>query len=200
MNDQASPKKKRRKPRKRGRANGLTPDLAEQMAEKLGEWGPDMRALPDDRWRAFVVAMFETKPGHGAPVRAAKMAGFGTTTSSPASWAAIASRLIHDDRVQAAMHEHGKKALRGSLMPQAFSALNHLVSTPGHRDHGRALGLVLDRAYPVETTHNVVVEDRRAQEPVTPELIARVIQIARSVGVDLAKLPPMIDVTPVREK
>jgi hypothetical protein len=61
--------------------------------------GPKMQALPTDRHRAFVRALYQVRPGHGAAVKAAKMAGFGTAESSPQSMATIASRLKHDDRV-----------------------------------------------------------------------------------------------------
>jgi hypothetical protein len=57
-----------------------------------------MQALPTDRHRAFVRAMYQVKPGHGAAVRAAKLAGFGTPSSTAQSMATIASRLTHDRR------------------------------------------------------------------------------------------------------
>jgi hypothetical protein len=61
--------------------------------------GPMMKALPTDRHRAFVRALYQVKSGHGANVKAAKLAGFGTPSSSPQSMATIASRLAHDERV-----------------------------------------------------------------------------------------------------
>jgi hypothetical protein len=74
--------------------------------------GPKMMALPTDRHRAFVRAMYQVKPGHGAAVKAAKLAGFGTPESTPQSMATIASRLTHDPRVQEAFAEHDQLYIR----------------------------------------------------------------------------------------
>src|SRR4051794_20858840 len=76
--------------------------------------GPAMKALPSERHRAFVRALYQVKPGHGANVKAAKLAGFGTETSTPQSMATIASRLAHDDRVLAALHEEDQRRIRSS--------------------------------------------------------------------------------------
>ena len=55
------------------------------------EWGPAMRAL-NEKQRRFVLALYQVKPGYGAQVRAARLAGYGTPSSSPESWAALAKR------------------------------------------------------------------------------------------------------------
>jgi hypothetical protein len=52
------------------------------VPEEGGSWGPAMAALPSDRHRAFVLALFEVKPGYGANVAAPKIAGFGKPTST----------------------------------------------------------------------------------------------------------------------
>lgn len=46
------------------------------------EWGPAMNALTEKQ-RRFVLALYQVKPGHGAQVKAAKLAGYGTPRSSP---------------------------------------------------------------------------------------------------------------------
>jgi hypothetical protein len=48
------------------------------------EWGPAMKAL-NEKQRRFVLALYQVKPGHGAQVRAARLAGYGTPNSSAAS-------------------------------------------------------------------------------------------------------------------
>ena len=81
--------------------------------------GPAMLALPTDRHRAFVRALYTVRPGWGASVKAAKQAGFGTPTSSAQSMATIASRLRHDERILAAIAEEDQKFIRSSA-PRAM--------------------------------------------------------------------------------
>jgi hypothetical protein len=119
--------------------------------------GPKMMALPTDRHRAFVRAMYQVKPGHGAAVKAAKLAGFGTPESTPQSMATIASRLTHDPRVQEAFAEHDQLYIRASA-PRAIRALSSLIENPKSKDHARGIAMVLDRVHPAETVHNVKVE------------------------------------------
>ena len=152
-----------------------------------------MKALPSDRHRAFVRALYQIKPGHGANVKAAKLAGFGTETSPPGSMATIASRLAHDERVLEAIREEDEKRIRASA-PRAISALSSLIENPGHRDHARGIAMVLDRVHPVETTHTVKVEHEAASSMrATAEVIERILLLSARVGV---QMPPMIDVTP----
>ena len=152
-----------------------------------------MKALPSERHRAFVRALYQVKPGHGASVKAAKLAGFGTETSSPQSMATIASRLSHDDRVLAALHEEDQKRIRASA-PRAIRALESLIEDPKSRDHARGIAMVLDRVHPAETTHRVQVEHQASPSLVaTAEVLERMMMLARSAGVDIKLLPPLID-------
>lgn len=155
------------------------------------EWGPAMQAL-NEKQRRFVLALYQVKPGHGAQVRAAKLAGYKCTT--PESWAAFASRLIHDQKVQAALREHDQKVLRASA-PRALRALQGLVEDPGHRDHARGIGMVLDRVHPVETRHFVRSEHEYVHRVVVDEETAlrRIAEIAKRVGLDPRKIAPTID-------
>ena len=116
--------------------------------------GPAMMALPTDRHRAFVRALYQVKPGHGANVKAAKLAGWGQPLSSPASMATIASRLAHDERVLAAIREEDEKRIRSSA-PRAIAALSALVENPKSKDHARGIAMILDRVHPVETVVKV---------------------------------------------
>jgi hypothetical protein len=171
----------------RGIPNKLDPALAEAIAHPPDgtEWGPAMRALPSDRHRAFVLALYQIKPGYGAHVKAAKMAGFGTSTSSAKSWSVIASQLAHDERVLEATREEDEKRIRASA-PRAVRALAHLVENPNHRDHARGIAMVLDRAHPIETTHHVKVE--HTDRFVGVDLTARLLDISLTFGLDPVKV------------
>jgi phage terminase small subunit len=153
--------------------------------------GPAMEKLPSDRQRLFVLCLFEVKPGHGQYARAFRMAGYRARTVQICS--ANACRLAHDERVQAAIIEEQNRRLI-ALAPGALRALQHLIGNPRHRDHARAVAMVLDRAAPVETTLNVRREERHVL--VDPDrVMAQITQIAKRVGVDLAQLAKPAPVT-----
>jgi hypothetical protein len=157
--------------------------------------GPAMKALPTDRHRAFVRALYQVKPGHGANVKAAKLAGFGSPTSTPQSMATIASRLAHDERVLTAIREEDEKRIRSSA-PRAISALSRLIETPSHKDHARGIAMVLDRVHPAETQHSLKVE--HAVGPgfkETAEVLARIAELSAKFRVSLPA-PTVIDVSP----
>jgi hypothetical protein len=185
-----------RKPGRPGIPNKLDPALAEALAHPPDgtEWGPTMEALSSDRHRAFVIALYQVKQGHGAQVRAAKLAGWGTSTSSAKSWSVIASTLAHDEKIQAALYEEDQKRIRASS-PRAIRALSNMIENPNHKDHARAVGMVLERVHPAETTHHVKVEHKRQLEVVaTEEVLERIRQLAKLAGLDAKKMPRMIDV------
>jgi phage terminase small subunit len=119
----------------RKRPKGVRRELA-PLEEIDAQDGPMMKALPTDRHRAFVRALYTVRPGHGANVKAAKLAGFGSLTSSPQSMATIASRLAHDDRVLAAIREEDEKHIRSSA-PRAISALSRLIESCRKQRSGR---------------------------------------------------------------
>jgi hypothetical protein len=147
---------KQRKRRRVGKPNMLSPDVAAAFKMAEADWGPCMKALPSDKHRAFCLALYELPRGKGAQVNAARMAGFGTSKSSPASMYVIASNLAHDQRILAALHEEDQRRIRASA-PRAISALMNLIETPEHKDHARAIGMVMDRVHPAETRHTVEV-------------------------------------------
>ena len=173
------------------RTRGPRRDLAPLPAVDGTEWGPCMKALASDRHRMFVLALYQIKPGYGANVKAAKMAGFGTATSSAKSWSVIASRLAHDEKILAAIHEEDQKRIRASDS-RAIQALHNLIEDPTAKDHARGIAMVLDRVHPVETQHTVKVEHEAATSMrATAEVFARIMELAAR-----AKVAPMIDVTP----
>jgi hypothetical protein len=158
--------------------------------------GPAMKALPSDRHRAFVRALYTVRPGHGAQVKAATLAGFGTAESKPASMATIASRLAHDERVLEAIAEEDKKYIR-SRAPRALSALGRLIEDPRHKDHARGIAMVLDRTAPVETQHTVKVQHDASERLVaTASVLKRIADLAARAGLDVDRMPPLLDATP----
>jgi hypothetical protein len=143
--------------------------------ETYGELGPAMRALPNNRWRAFVefyllgTVANKNKNNHGAQAAAARQAGFGTPRSTPHVMTHMAWKLMRDERVIAAVAEEARKLLRSGA-PEAVRAALNGVRNPEHKDHARFVGMVLDRADPIESrqqievTHKIVDPDQEALE------------------------------------
>jgi hypothetical protein len=114
-----------------------------------------MQSLPNDQQRAFVYSLVRQKPRRGALVAAAREAGY-CKNSTPAIAAKFAWKLSHDPRVLAAISEESRKILHVAF-PEGANALISLVRNPDHKDHVRALSLLLERVFPAETKHNVEV-------------------------------------------
>lgn len=163
-----------------------------------GELGPAMAAL-NEKQRLFVRALFESPKKHGAAVYAARVAGYGTSTSSVRSMANIASRLSSDPKVQDAIQEESRKYVT-TLGPLAVRALKNLAGTPSHRDHGRALGMIIDRVLPTQSTHTVKVQhDATPGMRDTAAALARISELAAQFGIDARSLPPLIEAKPVEK-
>ena len=131
--------------------------------QEWGELGPAMKALPNDRWRAFVDCYLLEKPGRGAQANAARKAGFGNPKTSALSMTQIAWRMLRDERIVAAIAEELRKMLRAGA-PEAVKALQNIIRDPSHKDHGRAIGIVLSRTDP-ETTHQHIDITHRNIDP-----------------------------------
>jgi hypothetical protein len=151
--------------------------------------GPAMLALPSDRHRAFVRALYTVRPGHGARVKAARLAGFGCPTSTPQTMATIASRLSHDERVLAAIAEQDQLFIRSSA-PRAMGALSRLIEDPRHKDHARGIAMVLDRTMPLETVVKVN-HDATPGFKETAQVLLRIAELAEKFGV--AMPPRLVD-------
>jgi hypothetical protein len=140
-----------------------------------GELGPAMRALPNERWRAFAeFYVLDTytnshKNNYGPQASAARKAGFGTSRTKPAYLAQIGWKLMRDDRMIAAVAEEARKLMR-SGHPEAVKAVHAGVRDPTHKDHARFVAMVLDRSDPVESrqivevTHKTINPDQEALE------------------------------------
>jgi hypothetical protein len=148
--------------------------------------GPAMQALPNERWKEFVRQWFIIKGGRGAGVRAARAAGFEGTQQS--LWV-TASRLMHDDRILLAMREYGEQFLKGSA-PVALKALHHLIATPSHKGHERAVATVIDRMYPAENVLNVKhAHDVTPAFQDTVQVMARIAELAAKYCTPVTTLP-----------
>jgi hypothetical protein len=158
--------------------------LRSRRPDDFGQLGPAMRALPNNRYRAFVEFYLLEKPGHGAQTNAARRAGFGHARTTPLNMARIASRCIRRDDVIAAIAEESRKLLRGGA-PEAVRALQNLIRNPEHKDHARGIALVLGRTDPevqqhdLHVTHRIADPDQEALEE---------LRAARALGATREKL------------
>lgn len=163
---------------------------SEDRKPDWGELGPAMRALPNDRWRAFVeFYLLETytnrhKNNYGPQAVAARKAGFGSPKSTPRALAHIGWRLMRDDRMIAGIAEESRKLLRAGA-PEAVRAVHAGIRNPDHKDHARFVAMLLDRADPVESkqlievTHKHLDPDQEALEE---------LRALRSLGTSREKL------------
>jgi hypothetical protein len=143
------------------------------------ELGPAMLALPNDRWRKFARALASGPQGHGKLVRAYRLSGF---HAAPRNAAREAHTMSRDDRVIAAVAEESKKFLRVGH-PEAVSALYGMVRDPKHRDHARAVAMVLDRTDPTTQEIHVVKTDMTGAA-----MIERIKELAKVLGINAEQL------------
>lgn len=103
------------------------------------ELGPKMQAC-SDRERKFVW-FYLTNDGPPNGAQAARDAGYSDHLEAAK---VQASRLLHRDRVLAALEEVGKKSFRGLLAP-AIKAASKLIENDKHVDHSKAVFTTLAR-------------------------------------------------------
>src|SRR5207302_8321160 len=115
---------------------------------------------------------------------AARRAGFGKANTTPLNMARIASRLMHDDRILAALAEEARKVIRGGGV-EASKALMNLVRNPDHKEHGRAIAMVLARTDPEIQRHDLHVT-HKILDPDEEEL--EELRAARSLGATREKM------------
>lgn len=167
------------------------------------ELGPAMRALPNDRWRRFVTAIcqVETATGQINYTQAAQDAGYNSVNRN--SLGVIGHNLAHDDRIQAAIVEEGKRRIKASLglaTAAVIKVLTNPLSKPS--EVMKAATILMDRGgMPMSTEHNVNVAKVKDQA----EQISDVIALCKELGMDPAtvlgnigyKLPERIANVPV---
>jgi hypothetical protein len=145
-----------------------------------GELGPAMSKL-NERQRNFVRAYVES-PGHGALTRAYIAAGY--TCNDRITAGKAAHLLSRDEKVIAAIAEESRKIIRVHH-PEAARALIGVIRDPTHKDHGRALGMILDRVDPIESKHHIDVVHRTIDPD--KEALAE-LHAARHLGASREKL------------
>jgi phage terminase small subunit len=167
------------------RPKGQRREVAPPESIEAG-YGPAMTLL-NERQRLFVRAFFESPKKRGTATFAARAAGYGSPTSSVQSIASISSRLCSDPKIQDAIQEESRKYVT-TLGPAAVRALKNLLGSPAHRDHGRAVGILMERIAPIESTHTVrVTHDATPSFKQTAEVMARIAELAAKFNV---RLPP----------
>lgn len=110
------------------------------------ELGPRMQAC-NERERKFV--WFYVTDNDGNATEAARKAGY--VDSANGAIQVAGHRLLHRDRVLAAIEEVGRKAFRGLLMP-AVRATRKLIENASHQDHAKTVSSTLARLGITERT------------------------------------------------
>lgn len=146
------------------------------------QYGPKMMALPNDRWRQFVIALFDQGARNYAA--AAEAAGFKAENRN--SLRVTAHHMFHDERTQEAMLEEAQRRMK-TFLPLAQKVLGDALENPQlpMSDRLKAAQMTFDRAglHPVaETrhTHQAIEGD--------PNMLKRIEALARGLGLDTAKL------------
>jgi hypothetical protein len=114
--------------------------MTTDKSDAAPQWGPKMSALPNDRWRAFVVALYDDDAplgGKGSGRRgspgllnwAVDQAGFKCKDQKTRS--VTAQRLATDPRTVAACAEYGQAKLRVGLSPMAYQAVKNMLGNRG---------------------------------------------------------------------
>jgi phage terminase small subunit len=146
-----------------------------------GEYGPKMRALPNNRWRLFVLNLINQ--GSRNQAAAYKEAGFSPGTENAAR--VEAHRMAHDQRILDALHEEAQKALK-SLVPLAIRVVGDIVDNGDAKDADRLTGIktIFDRA----GLHGIA-ETRVVHELADDtEMLAEIRMLAQRNGVPLESL------------
>ena len=102
----------------------------------------------------------------------------------------MAHALNSDPKVQAAIAETSQQYIT-ALGPHAVRALKKVLDNSAHRDHGRALGLVLERVAPAESTLTVKHDATPAFQN-TAEVMKRIAELAVKFNITLP-VPKVID-------
>lgn len=150
----------------------------------VGEWGPAMDALPTDRMRAFVYVYVQQ--GGRDHRRAYLAAGYKASTENVVG--VECHKLLHDERIQAAIREESLKRMGGSAMAAASFLAGLLESDDPKvktRDKMQAASMILNRVGLHETTeHKVTVK----KEMNAQDKIDAAIALAKSLNLDPALL------------
>lgn len=140
-----------------------------------------MLALPNDRWRAFVVALLDVDATRGRYTEAARRAGF---DQNPAALQVTAFRMAHDTRVQEAVQEEARKRLNSNL-PLALKAAEDILLDTNHKDRALMVKTVFDR-----TGLHGITETKHTHEFIGDDaaLLQRAVILAERLGIPIAQL------------
>jgi hypothetical protein len=157
------------------------------------QWGPAMAALPNDRWRLLVTAIYSEdapRKGKGLWPWAMERAGFNFKNAQVAG--VNAHRMLQDPRFRKACAEYSKSVLRG-LSAETIRSVRDLLANPRSRHHAKAIDAVLARSDPVEQIQHVKVEQTWQPPSIeaTAAVMKRIAELARQAG--MPQLPPLID-------
>lgn len=119
--------------------------------------GEAMRALTRPQ-RAFVTALVQVGGAPKKHTECAMRAGYG---NNPRSAETLASNMMRNPKIIAALKEETERLIKGSVLLGA-SVLAEIAGDPMHKDRFKA-GLELARlsGFITETKHTVTVEDHR---------------------------------------
>jgi hypothetical protein len=128
--------------------------------EDWGQLSAEMRALPNDQWRAFCHALVadRARRPHGRYSRALRASGL-AKNSTPANVAKLAWKIAHDERMIAAVAVESRRLLRAGH-PEAVNTLYAIMRDPTHRDRARVAMAFVDRADPIVTKQDISVTHR----------------------------------------
>jgi hypothetical protein len=152
-------------------------------SEVWGELGEAMRQL-NELQRNFVRHLVTGKPGHGALTRAARAAGYGKN-SKGSTLSKHAHDLSRNPKAIGAIAEEAKKVVRGVGHAEAVSAIMNMLRDPTHRDHARAVEMIMSRADVVVSKQSIDVTHRHEN----PDRVAlEELQALRQLGATREKL------------
>ena len=145
----------------------------------LGKIGPCMRALAP-RQRNFVWALFQQ--GDRDATAAARKAGY----KDGSGIRNTAYQLWHDEKIQAAIHEEGRRRLNG-MVPFAIAKMTDIMEDP-QSDKAvvlKGVNMVLDRAGLHSVSERKVTHEHSMSDP---GMLEKIRLLAVQLGVDPEKL------------
>jgi phage terminase small subunit len=139
-------------------------------------FGPAMQALPTDAMRAFVLALVERR---GNATQAAADAGY-TLGKDNTIVRVTAHRLMHDERVQQAIHEEAVKQLGKAKIIAVATLVDIAESAPENKDRLKAAGMILNRTGLHEKTEHEV----KVTHETNDEMRAKIEKLASVLNLD----------------
>ena len=180
------------------------------MIKEAVTFGPKMQA-PNERQQKFVVALF-TKgmppKGSGRHTLAARVAGYGNKqgTSSAEYFTVISSQLLANPKIQAAIEEYARGAVR-AMAPDAVVAVLGLLEDRKHRDHAKVALAVMEKFDPTPRGSLVQIENHNTNVTVGGDAaIERIKELCAKHGFDADALlggrqtPALLELRALRDE